>query len=155
MRRCVRTSRPLSNRISRFLPAASTAVTVDPTSRSALGPGAGALAAVIVRPTRYGRRPAAVRASVSPSGIGGPSADGSDAGPPLVRALRRRLRAKREPAIAGDETGLEERVTEPRAADGLPVDLADHQLADAPVVHEVRKRAQGERQQLGHLGGGK
>ena len=34
------------------------------------GPGPRVRAAVTTRPTRYGRRPAAVRASVSPSGIG-------------------------------------------------------------------------------------
>ena len=48
---------------------ASTPVTVEPTSRSTCGPGARALAAATSRPTRYGRSPAAVRASVSPSGI--------------------------------------------------------------------------------------
>src|SRR4051794_21108111 len=140
--------------MSRFLPAASTAVTVDPTSRSARGPGAGAVAAVILRPTRYGRSPAAVRASVSPSGISRRSADGPDARRPFVRALRGR-RAKREAPIAGDKSGVEERVPEPRAGNGLAVDLRDDELANAAVVHEIGKRAQGEGQQLGDLGGRK
>src|SRR4051812_49370495 len=113
--------------MSRFLPAASTAVTVDPTRRSARGPGAGAVAAVILRPTRYGRSPAAVRASVSPSGIGEWSARGPDAGRPFVRALGR-LGAKREAPIAGDEPGVQERVTEPRAGDRLAVDPGDDEL---------------------------
>src|SRR3954471_14059644 len=130
--------------MSRFLPAASTAVTVDPTSRSARGPGAGAVAAVILRPTRYRRSPAAVRASVSPSGIRRSSAHGSHARRPLVGALGGRLRAKREAPIAGDEPGVHERVPEPRAGERLSVDLGDDELADAAVAHEIGERAQGE-----------
>ena len=74
MRRCVRISRPLSNRISRFLPRASTAVISRPTMRCTCGtaPGPPVRAAVTVRPTRYGRSPAAVRKSVSPSGTQDP-----------------------------------------------------------------------------------
>ena len=70
MRRWVRISSPPSNRMSRFLPIASTAVISWPTIRWTCGTGPGPLAraAVTVRPTRYGRSPAAVRKSVSPSG---------------------------------------------------------------------------------------
>ena len=63
IRRCVRSSRPPSKRMMRFLPTDSTASMVRPTRRCACGtaPGPLARAAVTARPTRCGRRPAAVR----------------------------------------------------------------------------------------------
>lgn len=64
------TSRPLSKRMSRFLPSESTSVTVAPTTFEIAGPGTRARAALTQRPRRCGRRPSAVRASESPSGIG-------------------------------------------------------------------------------------
>ena len=66
--------------MNRCLPRASTEVTVAPIMRSGRGPGGRTRAAVTVRPTRCGRRPAAVRRRVSPSGTASPAADGlSDA----------------------------------------------------------------------------
>ena len=132
MRRWVRSSRPLSKRISRFLPSDSTAVISCPTTRCDLGtgPDRAARAAVTVRPTRYGRSPAAVRKRVSPSGIG-VSAWPGDAGD-----------ARHEPAVAGDEPGLEQASAGTARRRRLAVDLADDQLADPAVGDE---RAQGAR----------
>ena len=124
MRRCVRTSRPLSNRIRRFLPAASTAVTVAPTRRSTRGPGARADAAVTVRPSRYGRRPSAVRTSVSPSGIVlRASADRAHRPRARVRPLGRGGRPQRVAAVPHDEPGRQQRLAKRRRATGSPSTL--------------------------------
>ena len=93
-------------------------------------PGPPVRAAVTVRPTRYGRRPAAVRKSVSPSG---------------TQALGVALRdAQDEAAIAGDEARLEQDRAERRDRHVLAVDLADDELADAAVGDE-RARGRGPR----------
>ena len=91
MRRWVRTVRPLDERISTFLPSVSTAVTVDPTSRPTSAPRVD-VAVSTVRPTRYGRRPAAVRWIVSPSGM----AASCHARPPGPRAGRQLCRFARQ-----------------------------------------------------------
>src|SRR5262245_48403581 len=123
---CVRSSRPLSKRITRFLPWDSTASTCAPTTRSIWGPGRVARAAVTARPTRYGRRPAAVRNRVSPSGMGG--------------VWRLSTRTEHDASIARDEAGGDETLAEGRLADRDAVDLRDDQLPDPPIVNERVER---------------
>src|SRR4051812_3574609 len=143
----------------RFLPAASTASTEAPTTRLTCGPPIGARAAVTVRPTRCGARPAAVRRSVSPSGIGprsagaiapsegragpGPAAAGCRGGAARVAGTAGGSLAgatQDESAIAGDETGVDQAVPERRRSDRLAVDLGENQLAHAAVRHEDGER---------------
>src|SRR3954470_21740849 len=96
-------------------------------------PGPAARAAVTVRPTRYGRSPAAVRKRVSPSGTQTTTRGG--ASPAGV--------AQDEPSISRDETGLEEERPEPRGRDVLTIDLAEDQLASPSVGHERAERSGG------------
>src|SRR5688500_18152900 len=100
-----------------------------PTIRWTCGtaPGPWARAASTSRPTRYGRRPAAVRKSVSPSGMCG-------------RYARLASAADGQAAIAGAEPGGEELVAKRGFPDRQAVDLADDELAGAAGGDERAQR---------------
>src|SRR5215510_3972542 len=118
--------------MSRFLPWASTDSIFLPMRRWTCGTAPGPLvrAAVTERPTRYGRRPVAVRRSVSPSGT-----------------------AQHQPAVAGQEARRDQPLAEGRLPDRHPVDLRDGQLADAVVGEEPVERARGQKRRLRIVGG--
>src|SRR5688572_28590274 len=101
--------------MSRILPWDSTSSMRLPTMRWTCGvaPGPWVRAEVTSRPTRYGRRPAAVRMSVSPSGIPVGSARGAEG----------------QAAVAGHEPRIEEELAGRGGRDVLAIDLAHDQLA--------------------------
>src|SRR5438132_5244219 len=168
MPRWLRSSSPESNRIRRCLPYAVTSVTVRPRRSSTRGPGRRVRAPVTCRPTRCGRRPAAVRKRVSPSGTAPPPgryeriaprpagcrtdpAPGFHRPPAegfLAAAAGGVVPAQDETAVSGHEAGREESVAPRRVADRFAIDARGYDFPQSTIREERRQCPHG---QLGAL----